>query len=137
MSRFKYRRVAIGNIEDDANRSHFAWIREWSQTRQKHLKKHNISNPYGRVSMKRRMSISCPSTPVSVHSQITTQLLAEASEKLLGSSETSDDEQRGVEEGRLFLLSFLPEPKIPFKFSYWQNSVCKCMLTLLSIHRVD
>ena len=106
MSRYQYRRVAIGSIEQEANKSHFAWIRDWSKTRQKHSKKHDIRNPYGNVPKvrKRRMSISCPSTPIRLPSTTTTQLLSEAAEKLLGSSGNNNNEERGVDEGTCVIL---------------------------------
>ena len=98
MSRYKYRRVAIGNIEDEANRTHFTWLRDWSNMLQKHSRKKDISNPYGKWQRKkRRFSISCPGTPIGVRSTNTGQLLVEASEKLLQKhdkcSEHDEDEE--------------------------------------------
>ena len=88
MSRYKYRRVAIGNIEDEVNKTHFTWIRDWSNMLQKHSRKKDISNPYGKWQPRKRrlslsLSLSCPGTPVGAHSRNTEQLFVEASEKLL------------------------------------------------------
>ena len=95
MSRHKYRRVAIGNIEDEVNKSHFAWIRDWSNTLQKHARKKDIRNPCGAWKpKKRRLSISCPGTPIGFHSRNTEQLLVEASEKLQKCSDHDEDDDK-------------------------------------------
>ena len=98
MSRRKYRRVAIGNIEDEVNKSHFAWIRDWSNTLQKHARKKDLRNPYEAWKpKKRRLSISCPGTPIGFHSRNTEQLLVEASEKLLQNCSGEDEDDADVD----------------------------------------
>ena len=60
----------------------------------KALKDKHICNPYGNVYRKRRMSISCPSTPIRGSFKPIAQLLAEVSEKLLEEKEHESHKTR-------------------------------------------
>ena len=56
----------------------------------KNVRKKQMRNPYGNVYKRRRMSISCPSTPIGGDFKLTSQFLAEVNEKLLEESEDTD-----------------------------------------------
>ena len=80
------------NVDDDAaspktTLKSFIRINSLSFKRGKHVREKQIRNPYGNVYRKRRMSISCPSSPIGGKFKPIAQILAEVSEKLLEESE--------------------------------------------------
>ena len=61
----------------------FIRINSLSFKRKKNSRKKHISNPYGNVYKKRRMSVSCPSSPIGGNFMPISQLLTEVSERLI------------------------------------------------------
>ena len=78
--------------------SNFVWMGNIPNDMLKALKHKHICNPYGNVYRKRRMSISCPSTPIRGSFKPIAQLLAEVSGKLL--EQTEHESHRTGSPGR-------------------------------------
>ena len=74
--------------------SNFVWMDNIPNDMYKALKDKHICNPYGNVYRKRRMSISCPSTPIRGSFKPIAQLLAEVSEKFLEETENESHNTR-------------------------------------------
>ena len=98
MLKNKYTRILASEENKDefasAKMSNLVWIDNISNERFKFLKDKRISNPYGNVYHKRRMSISCPSTPIRGQLKPVAQLLAEVSDKLLEESENIENSNK-------------------------------------------
>ena len=105
MSKHKYTRIpAIDEKKDEftfTKMSSLVWIENISNERFKFLKDKRISNPFGNVYHKKRMSISCPSTPIRGKFKPVAQLLAEVSEKLLEESESSENKKKSQSPGNI------------------------------------
>ena len=98
MSKHNYTKIpSIGENKDEfasTKMSNFVWMGNIPNDMYKALKDKHICNPYGNVYRKRRMSISCPSTPIRGSFKPIAQLLAEVSEKLLEETEHESHKTR-------------------------------------------
>ena len=81
----------------------FIRLNNLSFNRKKKARKKQFSNPYGNVYRKRRMSISCPSSPIAASFKSIPQLLTEVSERL---EEEADETYNENTKGKEINLGF-------------------------------